>query len=144
MLFTGVSTIFFNINPLIKIDGYYALSSLLEIPELREESLQYLGARFQRHVLRLPVEIPEASRRKRRIYWIYGALALAYVGVVMAFIGGLFYNFYFKYFPNVAVLLLVLTLLRLFRKRVRLVTRTARLFYLDKKDLLMSPEAASP
>ena len=26
MLFTGVSTVFFNINPLIKIDGYYALS----------------------------------------------------------------------------------------------------------------------
>ncbi len=26
MLFTGVSTIFFNINPLVKIDGYYALS----------------------------------------------------------------------------------------------------------------------
>jgi putative peptide zinc metalloprotease protein len=144
MLFTGISTIFFNINPLIKIDGYYALSSLVEIPELREESLQYLGASFQKHVLRLPVEIPEASRRKRRIYWIYGVLALAYVGVVMAFIGGLFYNFYFRYFPNLATLLLVLTLLRLFRKRVRLVTRTARLFYLDKKDLLMSQRSRRP
>jgi putative peptide zinc metalloprotease protein len=144
MLFTGVSTIFFNINPLIKIDGYYALSSVLEIPELREESLQYLGALFQRHILRLPVEIPEISRRKRRIFWIYGPLALAYVGVVMAFIGGLFFNFYSKYFPNLAVLLLILTLLRLFRKRVRLVTRTARLFYLDKKDLLMSSRSRRP
>ncbi|MGE5276546.1 MAG: efflux RND transporter periplasmic adaptor subunit [Acidobacteriota bacterium] len=144
MLFTGISTVFFNINPLIKIDGYYALSSLLEIPELREESLQYLGARFQKHVLRLPVEIPEASRRKRRIYWIFGPLALAYVGVVMAFIGGLFYNFYSKYFPNLAGLLLVLTLLRLFRKRVRLVTRTARLFYLDKRDLIMSSRSRKP
>ena len=38
MLFTGVSTIFFNINPLRKIDGYYALASYLEIPDLREES----------------------------------------------------------------------------------------------------------
>ena len=44
MLFTGVSTVFFNINPLIKIDGYYALSSVLEIPELREESFRYIGA----------------------------------------------------------------------------------------------------
>lgn len=144
MLFTGVSTVFFNINPLIKIDGYYALSSLLEIPELREESFQHLGALFQKRVLRLPVEVPEASRRKRRIYWIYGTLALAYIGVVMAFIGGLFYNFYSKYFPNLAFLLLVFTLLRLFRKRVRLVVRTGRLFYLDKKDLLMSARSRRP
>jgi len=93
MLFTGVSTIFFNINPLIKIDGYYALTSVLEIPELREESFHYLGAQFQSRVLRLPVEIPVVTRRKRRIYWIYGVLALAYTTVIMRFIGGLFYNF---------------------------------------------------
>jgi putative peptide zinc metalloprotease protein len=144
MLFTGVSTIFFNINPLIKIDGYYALTSLLEMPELREESFRYLGAQFQSRILRLPVERPAVSRRKRRIYWIYGVLALAYTTVIMRFIGGLFYNFYSKYFPNVAVVLLLLTLYRVFRKRVRLVTRTGRLFYLDKKEFLMSARSRRP
>jgi putative peptide zinc metalloprotease protein len=138
MLFTGVSTIFFNINPLIKIDGYYALSSMLDIPELREESFSYLGAAFQSRVLRLPVEVPVVSRRKRRIYWIYGTLALAYTAVIMRFIGGIFYNLYEKIFPNVAIVLLILTLYRIFRKRVRLATRTLRLFYLDKKELLMA------
>ena len=144
ILFTGVSTVFFNINPLIKIDGYHALTSMLEMSELREESFAYIGASFQRHVLRLPVEVPEASRRKRRIYWIYGLLALAYIGVIMAFIGGLFFNLYHKYFPNLAVALLVVTMYRMFRKRVRLVTRTGRLFYLDKKEILMSPRARKP
>ncbi len=139
MLFTGVSTVFFNINPLIKIDGYYALSSIVEIPDLREESFRYIGAVFQKKVLHLPVEVPPASRRKRRIYWIYGTLALAWVAVIMRFIGGLFYNLYNHFFPEWAVVLLVLTLYRIFRKRVRLVTRTAHLFYLDKKELLMSP-----
>ncbi len=138
MLFTGVSTVFFNINPLIKIDGYYALSSVLEIPDLREESFRYIGACFQKYVLRLPVEVPQVSRRKRRIYWIFGSLALAWVAVVMRFIGGLFYNLYNHFFPNWAVVLLLITLYRLFRKRVRLVTRTTHLFYLDKKELLMS------
>jgi putative peptide zinc metalloprotease protein len=141
MLFTGVSTVFFNINPLIKIDGYYGLTSVLEMPELREESFRYLGAWVQHRILRLPVEIPMVSRRKRRIYWIYGSLALMYVGVIMSFIGGLFLNLYDKYVPNFAIPLLLLTLYRLFRKRVRLVTRTARLFYLDKKELLMSPRS---
>ena len=55
MLFTGISTIFFNINPLIKIDGYYALTSLLEMPDLREDAFRYIGAVFQKVRLRLPV-----------------------------------------------------------------------------------------
>ena len=141
MLFTGVSTVFFNINPLIKIDGYYALTSVLEMPELREESLRYIGAWLQRHILRLSVEVPPATRRKRRIYWIYGTLALAYQVVLMRFIGGLFYNLYDRYFGDLAVALLIVTLYQIFKKRVRLGLRTAKLFYLDKKELIMSPRS---
>ena len=138
MLFTGVSTVFFNINPLIKIDGYYALTSVLEMPELREESLRYIGTWLQRNVLRLSVDVPPATRRKRRIYWIYGTLALAYQLVLMRFIGGLFFNLYDRFFPDAAGVLLALTLYQIFKKRVRLGVRTARLFYLDKKELIMS------
>src|SRR6202165_566560 len=143
MLFTGVSTVFFNINPLIKIDGYYALTSLIEVPDLREDSFRHIGAVIQRKILRLPVDIPPVSRRRRRLFWIYGVLALAYTAAIMRLVGGLFYNFYHTLFPDIAVILLVLTLYRIFRKRVRLVTRTARLFYLDKKELLMSNRARS-
>ncbi len=138
MLFTGVSTIFFNINPLRKIDGYYALASYLEIPDLREESFSYCAAVFKRHVLRLNVEVPALSRRKRRIFLIYGSLAAAFMVLIMVFIGKLFFNFYAKYFPHVALLLLILTLLRLFRKDVRAFVQGARLVYLDKKELIMS------
>jgi putative peptide zinc metalloprotease protein len=141
MLFTGVSTIFFNINPLRKIDGYYALASYLEIPDLREESFAYVGAFLKRHVLRLNVEVPVLSRRKRRIYLIYGPLAIGFMVLILIFIGKLFYNFYAKYFPNVALLLLILTLLRLFRKDVRAFLQGARLVYLDKKELIMSRRA---
>jgi putative peptide zinc metalloprotease protein len=141
MLFTGISTLFFNINPLRKIDGYYALSSVLEIPELREDSIAYLGALFKRHVLRLDVEVPVLSRRKRRIFLIYAPLALGFLVLIMVFITRLFYNFYAKYFPHVAGLLLFLTLLRLFRKDVRALIQGARLVYIDKKELIMSARA---
>ena len=144
MLYTGVSTIFLNINPLIKIDGYYALTTLVEISSLREESFSYVGAAFQRYVLRLPVEVPLVSRRKRRIYWIYGTLALAWVVVIMRFVGGIFYNLYAHYFPNWAVVLLLATLYFIFRKRVRLLMRTVRLLYLDKKELIMSAKFRRP
>ncbi len=144
MLFTGVSTVFFNINPLVKIDGYYALCSLLEIPELREETFHWLGALFQRQVLRLNVEVPVVSRRKKRIFLIYGPLALAYIGFIMVFIAKLLDNFYSRVVPELAVVLLLVTLYFFFRKRVRLVVRISRLFYLDKKELVMSPRARLP
>jgi putative peptide zinc metalloprotease protein len=144
MLFTGISTIFFNINPLRKIDGYYALASYLEIPELREDSFEYLSALFKRHVLRLPVEVPILTRRKRRIFLIYAPLAIVFVILLMLFLGGLFYNFYAKYFPNMAGVLLALTLLWLFRTQVRTFLQGVRLVYFDKKELLMSPRARMP
>ncbi len=141
MLFTGISTIFFNINPLIKIDGYHALTSVLEMPDLREDAFRHIGAVFQKVVLRLPVTVNPTSRRRRRIYWIYGTLALAYIGVIMGVISRIFFNLYNKILPDFAVILIILTVLNIFKKRVRLVTRTAKLFYLDKKEWLMSRKA---
>jgi putative peptide zinc metalloprotease protein len=141
MLFTGVSTILFNVNPLVKIDGYHALTSLLEMPDLREESFRYIGLVFQKHVLRLDVQVPVTTKRRRRIYWTYGPLALLYVGVVMSFIGGVLNNLFRKTAPDFAVVLLVASLAFIFKKRVRLVLNSARLVYLDKKEFLMSGAA---
>ena len=80
------------------------------------------------------------SRRKRRIYWIYGPLALGLLARHHAVHRRPLLQLLRQVLSRtVAVVLLVLTLYRLFRKRVRLVARTAQLFYLDKKELLMSP-----
>ena len=38
----GVSTVLFNANPLLRYDGYYILSDLLEMPNLWQRSRQYL------------------------------------------------------------------------------------------------------
>jgi len=42
MFISTVSTIVFNANPLLRFDGYYILSDLLEIPNLAERSRQYV------------------------------------------------------------------------------------------------------
>ena len=64
----------FNLNPLIKLDGYYALSDYLEIPNLRQRSFAYL-----RGLMRTPHGQPQAAsrppRRQSRIYLTYGLLA---------------------------------------------------------------------
>jgi len=50
MLICGVSTLLFNGNPLLRFDGYYVLADWLEIPNLGQRSVGYLGHLAQRHV----------------------------------------------------------------------------------------------
>ncbi len=144
MLYAGVSTVFFNINPLIKIDGYYALTDVLGIPTLREDAFGYLGAFIQRRLLRLPVPLEPLPRRRRRFLAVYGILAALWAGLIMWFIGHLLFNFYGKVLPDFALLLTLATLFQFFRKRVNAVWRVVRLFTLDKKELLMSKRMRVP
>jgi len=78
MLFSGMTGLIFNYNPLIKVDGYYVLMSWLDIPELRERSFKYVGDLFRRYVLRMPVELERLTRYEKRAITTYGLLALAY------------------------------------------------------------------
>jgi putative peptide zinc metalloprotease protein len=70
---------FFNLNPLIKLDGYYFLSDLLDAPNLRQRALSYLGNRVRRLVgaVETPVSL-EASPRERAIFVAYGAMAFVF------------------------------------------------------------------
>ena len=49
MLIGGISTLVFNGNPLLRFDGYYVLSDLLEIPNLGHRANAYVGWLIQRH-----------------------------------------------------------------------------------------------
>ncbi|MEI6158810.1 MAG: site-2 protease family protein [Roseococcus sp.] len=53
MLIGGVSTVLFNGNPLLRFDGYYVLSDLLEIPNLGARANSYVGYLVQRHAFGL-------------------------------------------------------------------------------------------
>lgn len=49
MLIGGVSSLLFNANPLLRFDGYYILTDLIEVPNLAQRANQYLGWLVQRH-----------------------------------------------------------------------------------------------
>src|SRR5579864_1951850 len=78
MLLSGIEGTLFNLDPLIKADGYYALSQYLGVDNLREDSFAYLRAWARRNLLLEEVDLPAASRRLRRIYLTYGTIALIY------------------------------------------------------------------
>jgi putative peptide zinc metalloprotease protein len=91
---TGIRS-FFNLNPLIKLDGYYMLSDYLEVPNLRARALSYIGARIKA----LWGEKPDSSSttneiapRERRIFMIYGFTAatfsIGFLGWIASSVGG--------------------------------------------------------
>ncbi|MCU7810769.1 MAG: peptidase M50, partial [Candidatus Thiodiazotropha sp. (ex Notomyrtea botanica)] len=53
MLIGGVSTLLVNGNPLLKFDGYYVFSDLLDIPNLSTRSNRYLGYLVQHYLFGL-------------------------------------------------------------------------------------------
>jgi len=75
----GVSTLLFNANPLLRFDGYYLLSELIEIPNLGTRSDQYLGYLFKHHVLDLPgIRSPVTGAGEIKWLLTYGILARIY------------------------------------------------------------------
>jgi len=83
----GVMTVLANANPLIPLDGYYALSDWLEIPNLRLRAFAHLGWWIKRHVLRLAIPEPPADDRERRILLTYAVLAALYIAAMLFLIG---------------------------------------------------------
>ena len=78
----GVTTVLANANPLIPLDGYYALSDYLEIPNLRHRAFAYLAWLGKSKVLRLAVAEPAATEREKRIFIWYGVLACGYIATI--------------------------------------------------------------
>lgn len=84
MVVGGMTTVLANANPLLPLDGYFALSDWLEIPNLRHRAIAHFGWWVRRHLTGLDAPEPPASARERRVFLIYGALASVYVTLVLA------------------------------------------------------------
>jgi putative peptide zinc metalloprotease protein len=57
-LIGGVSTLIFNGNPLLRFDGYYVMSDLIEIPNLAQRSNKYLFHLVRRYAFGMREEAP--------------------------------------------------------------------------------------
>ena len=115
----GVTTIFMNVNPLIPLDGYYALSDYLEVPNLRQRAFARLGWLLKTRVLRLDHPEPPADHRERRIFLIYGALAAAYITLILGFVAATAFGRLSQWFGITGVLLFVVGFWLVLRSRIR-------------------------
>lgn len=97
MILTSVTTVLFNGNPLLRFDGYYVFSDLIEIPNLGLRSNQYLGYLVQRYLFGVTDAVSPATAPGERVWFVvYGVAAAVYRVFIMAaillFVAGRFFE----------------------------------------------------
>lgn len=84
MVVCSVSTLVFNANPLARYDGYYALSDLLGIPNLRPRSAAFLRQQLGHWLLGLtPPPGVRLARRRQALLLAYAIASAVYAGGVL-------------------------------------------------------------
>ena len=98
MFVASVSTLLFNANPLLRYDGYYILSDLTEIPNLRQKASTILNRKLGQWFLGLePPEDPFLPQRNQLFFALYSTAAAVYRWFVMASILWFMYQIFKPY-----------------------------------------------
>ncbi|OYU12146.1 MAG: hypothetical protein CFE38_08555 [Comamonadaceae bacterium PBBC1] len=84
MFVASISTAVFNLNPLLRFDGYHILVDVLDVPNLFQRSRDQLRYLAERHVLRLHDAQP-AARTPTEVFMLplYGVISLLYWVMLM-------------------------------------------------------------
>jgi putative peptide zinc metalloprotease protein len=111
MLIGGISTLVFNGNPLLRFDGYYVLSDLIEIPNLDQRSKRYIAFLVQRYLFGIknsenPVTAPGEAK------WLFTYAITSFV--YRLFIVAAIVLFVAKSFPLIGVLLAIWSVIMMF------------------------------
>jgi putative peptide zinc metalloprotease protein len=98
MLVAGISTLVVNGNPLLRYDGYYILTDLIEMPNLARRGEKFLSWWWDRRVFGVHDQDPPPESPSERL-WLVGYTPLAWcyrvfvtVSIIL-FIGGEFFVF---------------------------------------------------
>lgn len=134
ILIAGVMALAINLNPLCKLDGYFILTEMIEISELKESSSEFTGSWVKKNVFRLPVEVPYVPWRRRLLYVPYAVLSGAYSYVLLFFVVTFLYHVLYHYSPQWAFVPAFLLAVLVFKSRIRNLVRFMETVYLDKKD----------
>ena len=119
ILITGIAVVVVNLNPLIKLDGYYFFTEFVRVPDLKERSTSFVIGWLQRYIFRLPVEVPVVSRRRVPLFVLYALASGAYSYMLLLFFVRFSYNVLSNWFAELAVVPAALVAFWIFRSRLR-------------------------
>ncbi len=95
MAISLASSLFFNGNPLLKLDGYFILTDLLQLPNLQGKSFAHLRWLIQNRALGVDAvtDVPDGPQKKL-IYTTYGIAAFTYrVFLYIGITAGVYHRF---------------------------------------------------
>lgn len=138
MLITGVAVIVVNANPLIKLDGYYMFSEIVQTPELKDRATAFISTWLRNKVFRLPVEIEWVPRKRIWLYTVYGVLSGAYSYMLLFAVSRFAYNVFSRYSPEYGVIPGVGIFLLIFKGRIKTFFRFVKTVYMDKREWIKS------
>jgi putative peptide zinc metalloprotease protein len=132
ILLTGLAVVVINLNPLIKLDGYYFFTEWVRVPDLKERSTSFLIGWVQRYIFRLPVDVPVVSRRRVPLFVLYALASGAYSYLLLLLFVRFSYNVFFHWLAELALVPAVILALVIFRSRLRALWAFAQSSYRTK------------
>ena len=138
MLLSAIQGALLNLNPLIKADGYYALSQFLEFDNLREDSFAYLKAATRKYLFHQDIDLPAAGRRHRRIYLTFGIAAFAYSTAIIVLAVSFARNVLVSTFGDWGYLFTILVIYYFTRKSLKAALLSVRAWLRQKREEYMA------
>jgi putative peptide zinc metalloprotease protein len=84
MFICSVSTVLFNGNPLLRFDGYYIMSDIVEIPNLRQKATSIMNRILAKWCLGMELpEEPFLPQRNHFFFALYTIAAVAYRWIIL-------------------------------------------------------------
>ena len=78
IVIAGLSTLVINGNPLLRYDGYYIFTDLIEMPNLAQRGKKYWGYLWDRYVFGVhDIDVPQETKSEK--YWLIAYTPLAWV-----------------------------------------------------------------
>ena len=100
MVIASFNTVVFNMNPLMKFDGYYVIADLLEIPNLRTKAITYCSYHMQRLLFGYSNTMQERlleGESRQGVFIIYAVSAYFYMAGVIYGLSQIFARMLEKY-----------------------------------------------
>lgn len=128
MFVASVSSLLFNLNPLLRFDGYHMLVDVLQIPNLYQRSREQLKFLAEHFLFGLSQARPAArNRREALLLPLYGVGSLIYWVFLMLFISVFVANQYLEVGLAIVALLLVTSVIMPLGKFLHFLLNSPRL-----------------
>lgn len=136
MLIGSVTTLLFNLNPLLKFDGYYIMVDLLSLPNLQQRSINYLKYLLERYAFGRD-ESDSAADHPSEAVWLcfYGIGSGIYRVFLMLSISMILGQQFFELGIALAVFTLIIYILVPFGKFLRYLLTAKELVHCRRRAL---------